>query len=122
FDASGRAASTVLRRGSTPLNVQLQLDLASGDQIRGSVSDGQWTAKLQADRLIFGKTQSPASLAGNYHLIIPADLQNSFSPGGDGYGTVKVDAGGNVLFTGTLADGTKVSQSSALSRQGFWPL
>ena len=55
-------------------------------------------------------------------MIIPGDAQDNSSPGGDGYGTVKVDASGAILFNGSLADGSKVSQSSALSKQGIWPL
>jgi hypothetical protein len=33
-----------------------------------------------------------------------------------------VEASGKVRFIGTLADGTKVSQSATLSRDGYWPL
>ena len=77
---------------------------------------------MLADRLVFSKSQHPTSRAGNYSLIIPGDAQDNSSPGGDGYGTVKVDASGAILFNGSLADGSKVSQSSALSKQGIWPL
>jgi len=52
-------------------------------------------------------------------MIIPS-LPNG--PAGCGFGTLKVDAGGSILWSGTLADGAKVSQSTALSKQGFWPL
>ena len=35
---------------------------------------------------------------------------------------MRVDAGGNVRFAGSLADGTKVSQSAPISKSGLWPL
>jgi hypothetical protein len=47
---------------------------------------------------------------------------SSESPEGDGYGTVTVDANGLVSFTGTLADGTKVTQKGCVSKNGEWPL
>ena len=36
--------------------------------------------------------------------------------------TSTVSSKGQVKFVGTLADGTKVSQSAALSQAGYWPL
>jgi hypothetical protein len=35
---------------------------------------------------------------------------------------VTISANGNVQWNGTLADGTKVTQKSALSKNGVWPL
>jgi len=35
---------------------------------------------------------------------------------------LKVDGAGVVKWVGTLADGTKVSQGSAISKQGIWPM
>jgi hypothetical protein len=58
-------------------------------------------------------------VAGSYTLAFPPDNPG---PGGYGYATAKVDAGGLVTWSGALADGTKVLQSSAVSRQGVWPL
>jgi hypothetical protein len=84
------------------------------------VSDGNWTAELQADRQVYGKGQAAAQ-AGSYTFVIPGSSAAN-SPAGAGFGTVKVDGAGNVQWTGVLADGTKVSQKSALSKQGIWPL
>src|SRR5205823_2550827 len=41
-------------------------------------------------------------------------------PAGDGYGTVTVTKAGRVNLAGTLADGTKISQSAGLSKDGQW--
>jgi hypothetical protein len=118
FDSQGRATRTFARPGSTPLTVYLQLDLAGGDQISGRITDGVWSADLLADR----KSGNTSAHAGNYTLRIPASSVSGDRPSGDGFATVKVDARGTVQWSGTLADGTKASQKTSLSKQGIWPL
>ena len=72
---------------------------------------------------MFHKTDNQAMQAGRYTLIVPGDSGDTASqPGGDSFGTVTVDAGANVKFSGTLADGTKVSQTAPLSKNDWWPL
>jgi hypothetical protein len=122
FDPTGWGTSTITRKGLTSLTVCLQLNLSGGDQIRGCVTDGNWLADLLADRLVFSKSTHPTAAAGQYTLSIPGVAGAAASPAGDGVGTVSVDAGGNLQWSGTLADGTKVSQKSAVSKQGYWPL
>lgn len=124
FALDGLATSVVARTGASPLTVLLTLDLVGGsDQITGTISDGVWTAALLSDRALFHKTDNRAMQAGRYTLIVPGDDGDAASqPGGDSFGTVTVDAGGNVKFSGTLADGTKVSQTAPLSKNGWWPL
>jgi len=43
-------------------------------------------------------------------------------PGGNSYGVVTVDARSRLTFSGALADGTKISQSTYVSQSGEWPL
>jgi hypothetical protein len=74
-----------------------------------------------ADRAVFGGTNA-TPLAGPYTMVIPADTSSTNNPFGDGYGTVSVSAKGAVSFSGALADGTKVSQKTGLSKIGQWPL
>ncbi len=123
FTSSGVAAKAVSRAGQSAVNVQLQLDLAGGDRIHGTVqsADGAWSADLVADRLVFDATRR-SPYAGNYTFIVPGNGTSSAQPAGDGFGTVKIDAGGKLQFSATLADGTKVTQKSAISREGVWPL
>jgi hypothetical protein len=64
----------------------------------------------------------PSSRAGKYTFVIPAGSQGAGAPGGYSIGTATVDASGTLKWSGTLADGTKVTQSSAISKQGIWPL
>jgi hypothetical protein len=122
FDNQGHLSRSLPRAGLRTLDIQLTLSLSGGDQIRGTISDGRWSAAMLANRQVFGKGGSQAPQAGNYTVIIPGNLQNNSSPGGHGMGTVKIDATGKVVLSGTLADGSKVTQSSILSKQGYWPL
>lgn len=112
-------ATTTVNGPSGPLTIQLQLDLSGGNEVRAQVIGDSWTAQLQADRQVVGKAASPTAFKGNYTMIIPPSEEG---PGGDGYGTVQVDAAGNLKWSGVLADGTKVSQSSAVSSEGIWAL
>ena len=112
-------ATNNINRGSrlAPLTLALRLDLSAGGQMLGTVAAGaNWSAALQAYR------SAPAP-ARAYTLVIPhAGTGLGSWPAGDGYGTLKVGAAGNVQFGGALADGTKVSQSATLSTNGYWPL
>jgi len=118
FDSFGHATAALAPAG---LTVELSLDLSGQDQLRGRVVAAHWAADLLADRLVFSRG-NPAPQAGAYTLMIPGHAQSTNRPGGDSFGTVKVDVLGRLLWNATLADGTKVSQSSALSRQGIWPV
>ena len=124
FALDGLATIIVARTGASTLTVLLTLDLTGGtDQITGTIGDGTWTASVLAHRAVFNKTDNLAPQAGRYTLIVPGDDQDAANqPGGDSFGTVTVDAGGNVKFSGVLADGTKVSQKVPLSKNGWWPL
>lgn len=123
FNNAGHATAQISRGAAHPLTVQLQLaDVAGGEQLRGTLSDGNWTADLLGNRSIFNKALNPAALAGTYVMRLPGDTQSATSPGGDSFGSVKVDASGNIVWSGSLSDGTKVTQKSAVSAQGTWPL
>ncbi|MBI5775510.1 MAG: PQQ-binding-like beta-propeller repeat protein [Verrucomicrobia bacterium] len=122
FDTSGAAQQFFNRRGKSQLTLDLRLDLKNGsDQISGQVSDGAIIATFLGDRDVFDAKARPAPQAGRYTLIIPGFTNSAASPGGDGFGSVSVDASGTVKFTGELADGTDVSQQATLSRDGVWP-
>ena len=120
FDGSGSTTKTIKRgAGMAAMNVQLQ---ASGDQILGTIQAGSWTADIIANRQVpLTKSSGAAAQAGSYTVVIPPDT-NSPGPAGFGFGTLKVDSLGNVRWAGTLADGTKVTQKSSISKDGVWPL
>jgi hypothetical protein len=119
FDDSGAATNFVRR---TPFEVDLQIDLNGGNRITGILTDGEFRAEILADRRVFNRRKNPAAEAGTYTLVIPGDPNDPGSPQGAGYGKVKVDANGNLRLSGVLADGSKVSQRSAISGEGIWPL
>ncbi len=123
--ATGLQTRTVSRGAALPaLTIQLRLDLSTSEQIVGSVSSGSaWSADLLAFRQVFDlKTNRASAFAGNYTLVIRGDPAATATPAGHGCGTIKVDAAGNLQWSGALADGTKVTQSTTISRQGYWPL
>lgn len=122
FDPNGNAQVTINRRFSNPLAVSLQIDLSGGsDQITGSISDGTWNAAIVADLNTFN-VANPAPQAGQYTLAIPGGANDGSAPDGDGYATATVARTGKVTLTGSLADGTRISQSASISRDGRWPL
>ena len=124
FDLDGHATSYLARGTSTTLTVEMSLDLIANrtDRITGTVGDGVWLAELLANRPVFNAAANAETLAGLYTMIVPGTNDPAAGPGGCGYGTVKVDAAGNVKLSGRLADGTTLSQQAPLSKNGEWPL
>jgi len=118
FNVNGQASLRVLRGSLRSLGVNLQVD-PDGVQITGSVSDTHWTANLVAFRNTFNRKSNPATaLAGTYTLQIPSDSQSTNGPVGVGVASIKIDLAGKVLVAGGLADGSKVTQATALSDLG----
>jgi hypothetical protein len=123
FDPAGAASDTVARPNMSALTVNLQLDLTNGtDRVTGSVTDGTWTATLAGDRAIYDGKTKLAPQAGSYTLILPGAHGSTNEPAGDSYGALTVAENGAISFTGTLADGTKVTPSAPVSKYGQWPL
>jgi hypothetical protein len=105
-----------------PYTVQLQL---SDDQITGTVSSNAvWSADFALNRSVFNGTTSRAPYAGKYTILLPGsgDPTDTQNPQGDGYGFVTVNASGTLQFSGALADGTPMSLSAKVSKDGLWPL
>jgi hypothetical protein len=118
----GGMASVVAHPSKTEsLNVQLQWD-ASSDQITGSVSDGIWLANLASQRASFDGKSLVSTQAGHYTIIIPGTNSSPNLPTADGYGTITVTTAGRISLAGSLADGTKITQSTSLSANGQWPV
>jgi hypothetical protein len=117
------ATNVISRRAGPPLTLDFHFFGTDGqaNQVTGHLTDGTWVSTLCGDRAVFGRGAT-APFAGNYTLIIPGYDANPSLPAGDGFGTLKVNSSGQVSFVGTLADGTKVSQSATVSGKGFWPL
>jgi hypothetical protein len=69
-------------------------------------------------------TKSSASSVqpGSFTFIVPPDTNAGVGPAGYSFGSVRVDALGNVRWAGSMADGTKVTQKSSISKDGVWPI
>ena len=123
FSVEGKSTNVVARAGTNSLTVELALALNGNDQITGRVTDGTWSAPVTADRAVFNALTHPAvTFSNRYTVILPGHHTNAANtPGGDGYGTVTVSRGGQLVFAGAFADGSKVTQSAPVSKAGQWP-
>jgi hypothetical protein len=119
FDNSGQANAIIARGIQSAIKVHLQMDLTGGNQIKGSVTDNHWVADLLADRLSTAKAGKPAR---TFVVRIPGSADGASSPGGDGFGSATIDGAGNLSWSSSFADGTKVTQKTTVSSRGMWPL
>jgi hypothetical protein len=114
---------TINRKGSSPLALDLTLEVtADANRIVGSVTDGNWTADLLANRAAFDKTANPSPWAGTYTMVLPGVASDASLPAGNGFAAIKIDASGNLRVAGSLADRTPFSQSVGISGDAAWPL
>ena len=120
FLTNGHFTGAIKRGKLSLFHVQLQVDLADPDRIAGTVAaaDGSWMAALEGDHAVFSSKTNPALQAGNYTLIVPGSPGSATEPGGDGYGTIKMDASGKAQLAVSLADGTKATATAVLSKDG----
>jgi hypothetical protein len=108
-------------RNEPSLSITLQLDFAD-QSVSGTISNSTFTAELNGNRDVFGKSDQAAAFEGQYTLVIPGTNNPTTGPFGVSYGTVKVSSTGAITLAGSLADGTAISQSSEVSQDGYWPL
>jgi C1A family cysteine protease len=116
FDATGYAAFNVPRTGQNPLMLHLTLN-ETESAIDGDIGDGTWEAPVSTDRaLTNGVTPMRCT------LVVEGGTNAWQSPPGEGTASVVVDVAGGVTLSGNLADGTAISQKSAISADGIWPM
>ena len=116
LDASGNSVAEFERPGKSALTVTLTANAAS-KQLTGSVSAAGWTSALIADRSVFS-IANPAPTAGEYALVIPATQP---ADGLSATGYALVSANGAITFVGTTSEGLSISQSTTVSKDGYWP-
>jgi hypothetical protein len=124
FGIATNFLQTIKRGRASICTLELQTDPADRDRMIGTVraAVGTWSAVVEADRAVFSRTANPAPQAGKYTMIWPGSAGTPGKPGGNSYGTITVDTAGKVKLAGSLADGTTISQSGTLSKNGEWPL
>jgi hypothetical protein len=123
FDIHGNVTKSVLRKGKTTLTVALHLDWIT-KQLSGKVSSpapDAWTSAVTGDFAPF-TASNPYPNPARDTLAINPDMASAASPGGFGFGFVTVSSAGVISLTGTLADGTTISQTAPISGQGYWPV
>jgi lysyl endopeptidase len=121
FDGSGNADVTTSAKAWGTVEVQLTLDPSDSDHISGTVSTSVWSSSFDAYRNVFDGRKSIAFEAGRYTIDIMGNATASDQPNGDSYATATVTKAGRVSVAGTLADGTKFSQATTISKDGAWP-
>jgi hypothetical protein len=113
------ATNSIARKHTNALMVNFSL--GSSNQVLGSVSDGQWTANLYGERNGFQPANYGLS-PGKYTVMVRGMMKGITNSLGNSFGTLTLSSTGLLRFGGTLADGTKLSQSASISQYGNWPL
>ncbi|HET7624346.1 MAG TPA: Ig-like domain-containing protein [Verrucomicrobiae bacterium] len=119
FDPTGNARIVILRPGNRPIAGSLNLNLTNGaDKVFGSITDGNWTAELQANRNVFDPKTNPAPETGrvDFQFLSAADPTRE-----EATGFAKISASGHVMFAGALADGRKFSFATSLGSNSSAP-
>lgn len=121
FNAAGLATVAARLKGFPATTATIQLDFAN-QLATGSVNNSNFDSPLLAKLNVFGAANKATNFDGQYTFIIPGTTNPSIGPRGIGYGTAKISTTGAVTVSGALADGTSFSGSSALGKDGLWPL
>lgn len=121
FSTDGVYSNAVPVKNSAPLVLQLQLDLTGQGRITGTVSGSGWTNAVVANQLVYSAANPPSQQFERFTLVLPGANDSSAQPGGNSYGNITINNLGTVTFAGVLADGSKVAQSTFISKDSEWP-
>lgn len=99
--------------------LDLQLDMSNHtDRVTGTLTSSSCVATLEGDRNVFS-AKNPTPLQGKYTVVFP---RNTNSVNGSGFAIVTVNKNGSVRTSGELADGTRISDSTTISKNGQVPI
>jgi len=118
------ALTLTLQQYTTNLIDQIAGQLTDGTLNGSVIENSTFIADVVADRTLWRVgTREPAQ-KGRYTIVLPAasDAGTSGASLGDGVGTAKVKSSGTVTSNFVLADGTKASQGTFLTKDGRWHL
>ena len=121
FDNNGDFSGYLSRVSHSPLSVTLRADSIQLDALTGTISDGTVATQFTANRSVFNSKTNRCPYAGHYTVVLKNNPASSGAPQGQGIGTLKVDTSGQLRFSGILADGSRVSQGTTISKNGLWP-
>ena len=121
FSPAGDATLAAKGHDFPESTTTLQLDFIN-QLATGAVSNADFDSPLLANLNVFNAGNKAAEFEGDYTMIVPGTTNPSVGPFGASYATVKISPLGAVTFAGSLADGTAVSGSSAIGKDGAWPI
>jgi hypothetical protein len=119
LDPSCQATNVLLGRNRSSLTIGFRVD--GYGQLTGQISDGNTVSSLTAERSSFNARTSPAPFAGRYTCIFPGQGTDPSAPQAYGFGVAQINTSGSAILFGTLADGSRVSQSTSISDSAIWP-
>ncbi len=130
FLSTGHLSVTIPRKNTSPIQLELDVDLDATDagsrRATGTLTTASSVSSVTVDRAAYSTTvHAPAELVKSYTVILPpaAPLGNLFQdPRGYGVAKMKIDAKGLVKWKGTLPDGTVALLSQALTKDNTWPM
>jgi hypothetical protein len=122
LDGTGTATITVLRGELHRLTLRIQIDANTLDSVSGTVTDDNWTANIDAQRVVYDGKGNLSPEAGSYTFTISGDGYGDSQPGGNSFGLLTVTRAGKARVTWSLADGTKAMLSSVVSQDSRAPV
>lgn len=120
FAIDGTYSGKIARYNRTPLAVAMKADASNLQVITGTVGDGILSGTLTADRAVFNAKTNPCPYAGRYTMVMRGN-QDPGTPQGQGIGSITVSTGGALQLSGVFADGSSLSHSATVSKDGLWP-
>ncbi len=124
LDLAGQGSNLVVRPSPLPpLDIRWQVDVDGGtDTVGGTMATPTWTNSIVGDRATFHVLFNRALHGGRYTFAIPGTPGSTNSPEGDSVGAIQVGSNGQVIMSGALADNTKFTQTTWLSKNGDIPV
>lgn len=123
FDVLGGATNIITVKGSSSTELRMNLDLSpEAGVLTGTVARNGWWSALRAERCGFNTTTNRAPYAGAYTLLLGKQDSEANADQGMGYATVRLSPGGTVRLTGRMPDGTILTHSGSIWKNGDWPM
>jgi hypothetical protein len=117
LSGTGSLSKQIVRKGLSTLTVTIQAGFDGGTVLKGTVTDGAFTADLLANRSVFNSKTNFAPQTGIYSITISATGPVVTN----GTGTVTVMSSGAARVSAVLGDGTKMTEVTAVGQSGQLP-
>jgi uncharacterized repeat protein (TIGR03803 family) len=117
---NGWGSNLLARSSAGNLSLGFTFDLA-GDSLAGTVYGPDWMAPIAAYRAGYSAKKTWTN-STRFTLVLPGSNDSASQPGGDGVGSVNISPAGVGSLAASLADGTVITTSYSISKNGEWPL